>query len=106
MTYEVLIVDQAAAEIRAAYEWLLDEAPLEADTWYDGLLEAIDTLAEMPKRCHLAAENEYYAEEIRQLLYGKRQGRYRILFTIEQQTVAILHVRHAARRYIHEEEDD
>lgn len=105
MTYEVVIVDQAAAEIRAAYEWLIDEAPLEADTWYDGLLEAIDTLAEMPKRCPLAPENDHVPEEIRQLLHGRRQGRYRILFTIERRMVAILHVRHAARRYIHEEED-
>jgi len=58
----------------------------------------------MPKRCPLAPENEYYPEEIRQLLYGRRQGRYRILFTIEQRTVTILHVRHGAQRYIHEED--
>jgi hypothetical protein len=35
--------------------------------------------------------------ELRELLFGKRDGTYRILFVAAGQTVSILHIRHAAR---------
>lgn len=35
-----------------------------------------------PERCAFAQENAFFPEDIRQLLYGKRSGVYRILFTI------------------------
>ena len=40
---------------------------------------------------------------MRVLLYGKRQGTYRILFSIRGDAVHVLTVRHAARRSIAEE---
>jgi hypothetical protein len=51
----------------------------------------------------LASENGHFAEEIRQLLYGRGRNRYRILFTIGEEAVHVLHIRHGARRYLHEE---
>ena len=50
--------------------------------------------------CPLAPENDEFEEEIRELLYGKRQHRYRILFTIREQAVVVLHIRHGAREHI------
>ena len=35
--------------------------------------------------------------EIRQLLYGRRGGVYRVLFTITGRDIRVLHIRHAAR---------
>jgi plasmid stabilization system protein ParE len=67
------------------------------------LLKALRSLAEHPQRCSLAPENEVFEEEIRQLLYGKRQNVSRILFTIREQTVYILHIRHAARPFLQPE---
>ena len=56
----------------------------------------------MPKRYPLARENEYFSQEIRQLLYGSGRNSYRVLFTIlERQdisTIRILHIRHASQR--------
>jgi len=45
----------------------------------------------------LAPENEVFDFEVRKLLYGKRPHVYRILFTIENETVTILHIRHGRR---------
>lgn len=46
----------------------------------------------------LAIESGEFTEEIRQLLYGKRSGRYRVLFVVRQNVVRVLHVRHGARQ--------
>lgn len=35
--------------------------------------------------------------ELRQLVYGRRHGRYRVIFTIRERAVHVLHVRHGAR---------
>jgi hypothetical protein len=34
--------------------------------------------------------------ELRELLFGKRRGVYRILFVVDGRTVNILHIRHTA----------
>lgn len=64
------------------------------------MLDAIESLSEMPKRCPLAKENEYFSQEIRQLLYGQGRNAYRILFTIIEEQhlpiVRIIHIRHSA----------
>lgn len=64
----------------------------------------------MPKRCPIARENEYFSNEIRQLLYGKGRNSYRIFFTIVEGenilTVRILHIRHAAQQTLGMSEDE
>ena len=62
--------------------------------WFLGLEEAINSLAEMPERCPLAPENERVPFEVRQLLYGRKPNVYQIIFTIDGDTVYILHIRH------------
>ena len=53
-----------------------------------------------PCAARLAAESDKFPEEIRELLYGrggKRRHKHRILFTIREDTVHILYIRHTAR---------
>jgi plasmid stabilization system protein ParE len=73
-----------------------------AKQWYSGLLKAIESLSEMPKRCALARENSKFSQEIRQLLSGRGRNVYRILFTVletdEASNVRSLHIRHAYRQ--------
>jgi plasmid stabilization system protein ParE len=101
MTYRVIIEPTAEREIRAAVRWKTENAaPAVAARWYDGLVKKIETLSRHPSRCPLAAENDKFPEEIRELLYGrggKRRHRHRILFTIRADAVHILYVRHTAR---------
>ncbi len=68
--------------------------------WFLGLRRAITSLAYFPERCGLAPENKSFSFEVRQLLYGRRHHRYRVLFTIERDTVVILHISHGRRKYV------
>ena len=102
MKFAVQITDTAWAEIDEAYDWLARRAPAAAARWKDSLLIAIDTLEAFPMRCSIAPESEYFGREVRQLLYGKRQHKYRVLFEIRDKMVVVLRVRHGARRFLGE----
>ncbi len=98
MKYRVVVQPRAASEIEEAYLWLSERAPDSAIKWFNSLFSTIETLETFPERCPHAPENDFFQPEIRQLVHGQRIGRYRILFTIEADTVFILHVRHGARQ--------
>lgn len=110
MKYRIEISSVAEAEADNAFVWISQVAsPEKARRWYEELLIAIESLSEMPKRCPLARENEYFTKEIRQLLYGRGRNSYRILFTIvegeEVSAVRILHIRHAAQQTVGESQE-
>lgn len=98
MTYRVIIEPTAERGIREAVRWKTQRvSPTLAARWYNGLRKKIDTLKSHPARCPLAAENDKFPEEIRELLYGKRRNSYRIIFTIRGDAVHVLFVQHSAR---------
>lgn len=101
-TYRVIIQPNAEAELDAAYLYRYAQAPQAAAWWFAGIVEAINSLEYFPARCPLAPEHGHFAEEIRQLLYGARRDVFRILFTIQGDTVHVLHVRHGAQQYLYE----
>jgi plasmid stabilization system protein ParE len=107
MNYRVELSSVAEAEADGAYLQLSQmTSPEKARRWYSGLLQAIESLSQMPKRCSLARENERFSQEVRQLIYGKGRNSYRVLFTIlegqEVSTVRILHIRHGAQQTLGE----
>jgi len=79
MTYRLLISQRAAADLEEAYRWYAERSPEGAVRWYNGFLDALDTLAADPERCPLAPEDSRFPIEVRQLLYGRRRS-YRALF--------------------------
>jgi plasmid stabilization system protein ParE len=85
-------------------------SPTKASQWYSGLLKAIESLSQMPKRCPLARENHYFSQEIRQLIYDRGHNSYRILFAIvEEQNmpiVRILRIRYPSQQTIGEEPEN
>lgn len=108
MKYRIEISSVAEAEADGAFLRLSQVAsPAKASQWYLGLLQAIESLSQMPKRCPLSRENEYFSQEVRQLLYGRGRNSYRVLFTILDgqniSTVRILHIRHASQQTIGED---
>jgi plasmid stabilization system protein ParE len=103
MRFQVEITDSAWFELQEAYEWLAQRAPDAAVRWKAGILEAVQSLESSPRRCSLAPETAYFGREIRQMLYGKRNHKYRILFEIREQMVIVLRIRHGARRILGEE---
>jgi plasmid stabilization system protein ParE len=67
--------------------------------WFRKLREEIASLSELPHRCPLAPESqEFPFEVVRQLIYGQKPHLYRVRFTIEADTVVVLHLRHGRRR--------
>lgn len=89
---------RAEQDVDDVLQWFCDQlATAAANRWFDQLMARIDTLEIRPERCRLAAEASEVELELRELLFGKRHGIYRILFVIRDQTVYILHIRHAAR---------
>lgn len=103
MKYVVVIAERASNEIEEAYDWLADRDPAAASKWKLCLLDAIAQLETMPLAITLAPESDYFGREIRQLLYGKRQHKYRVLLEIRGRTVTVLRVRHGAQRLLGEE---
>jgi plasmid stabilization system protein ParE len=75
----------------------------QAQEWFNGIMAAIRTLEDMPERCLVANESEELGQEVRLLLYGKRNHKYRVYYSIQHKTasrgtVQVLHVRHWARK--------
>ncbi len=99
MTYRIIIEPTAERGIRAAVRWKTEHAsPAVAVKWFNSLIKQIDTLKFHPTRCPLAMENDNFPEEIRELLHGRQKHhKHRIIFTIRDDIVHILYVRHSAR---------
>jgi plasmid stabilization system protein ParE len=103
MAFRVETSAQAESDANAILEWLLSEHAGETGIrWFLALDDAIASLAAFPERCPLAPESARFPFEVRQLLYGRKPHAYRILFTIEGDTVRILHIRHGRRRPLSE----
>ncbi len=97
MPHAINIVPRAMADIRAAVAWRGQRSPSAAARLHAGLLAAIRSLASSPDRCPLADEAADLGLDLRELLYGRRRNVYRVLFTIDGETVNILRVRHGAQ---------
>ena len=101
MTYRIELAATAKADIRSQAQWLREAvSPAAADKWLTGLHKAIDSLQTRPLRCPLAPESDRFHKPIHELLYGrrgKRTHKHRILFTLGEDTVYVLYIRHTAR---------
>jgi toxin ParE1/3/4 len=101
MAFRVEVSPKARRDADAILGWLLSQQAGEAGLrWFRRLEEAIGSLAHFPERCKLAPENASVPFEMRQLLYGHRPHVYRILFTIDGQTVYVLRIRHGRRKHL------
>ncbi|MDP8243881.1 MAG: type II toxin-antitoxin system RelE/ParE family toxin [Candidatus Hinthialibacter antarcticus] len=105
MKYTVIIEPPAEDDLERAFLWIAKESRTRAEQWLHSLVKAAKSLEGFPERCSLAPENGAFQKEIRQLMYGKKRGVYRILFTIQHMNVHILHVRHCAQEQIEPDRD-
>ena len=101
MAYRVRILPAALQDAKDCYLYIAAESPDTAIAWFEGLLDAIDSLAIMPNRCAVAPEAAIIGREIRVLVYRKH---YRILFCVEKEVVRIYHIQHSARAYLSRDE--
>jgi len=97
MTYRVVVTANAKQNLRGAYLWAAERAPGTAAAWLARFEAHLESLAQFPERGQLAPENRLVDEDIRQTIFGRRQGAYRALYTIQGDEVRVLHIRRAAR---------
>src|SRR3990170_6959937 len=102
MTYEVLIATRAQQEAQANHDWWAEHRSAEqASRWYDEFLNATLSLEQNPDRFGLAAENDRFPYEIRQLSFGiGRKPTHRLVYAIRPRQVVVLRVRHLAQQAI------
>ena len=96
MTYEEIVSQSAQNDLDAAYEWLVAETPQHAPVWYNGILDAMASLRSEPNRCPIPPNQNAVPEVIRQMICGDKRHAQRVLFTVRENRVAILNIRHAA----------
>ena len=103
MAFRVEPTAQTQQDLDDILEWLLEQGAGEAGLrWFFKLEEAIASLSELPHRCPLAPEDKEFPFEVRQLVHGRKPHQYRVLFTIDGDTVVILHIRYGRRRHLGE----
>ena len=65
MSFRVVMLRRATADLQATYDWASNRAPRAANVWFERFKAALDTLAELPERCPLARENSKVSIELR-----------------------------------------
>ncbi len=101
MAFRVEVSPQAFEDLDLIAQYIRKRGSFEsAERWFNGIIDAIRSLEQSPRRCPEADESKDLQSEIRLLLYGKRNRRYKIYFAIheEAKTVRVFHVRHWARK--------
>jgi plasmid stabilization system protein ParE len=104
--YTVVLTEPAEAEIDDAYVAMKAVlGPESAFTWRESIHQSILSLELFPQMCAISErESRAYRREVRTLLHGRGRSCYKVLFTLidadgdgTDDTVRILHVRHASR---------
>lgn len=96
MTHRVQTTESALADVVQIGNWIISQgAPDAAGKWVSGLMATLRSLEVMPERCSVAPESSECEGEIRQLVFGD----YRVLLTVRDECVFVLHVRHGRRRH-------
>jgi plasmid stabilization system protein ParE len=104
MAFRVEISARAFNDLDEIARYIKQQTNFEqGEEWFNGIIAAIRTLEDMPSRCSVADESEELAQEVRLLLYGKRNRKYKVYYSIRQKTpstgtVQVFHVRHWARK--------
>lgn len=99
MIYDVLITALAEDEITNNYEWwATHRSKKQAVRWYEGIFKKMEQLKENPESHSHSRENGFFPYEIRDLLFGLgRRKTHRAVFTIKDNQVVVLTVRHLAQ---------
>lgn len=106
-SYRIVFAPSAYEDLDEILEWLSRVAPEKVGGWYAAIKAHIETLSSLPERCPYAPENGQWGnDELRQLLFRAYPSKYRIIFTVFNDRVHVLNIRHGARRYLHEEGDE
>jgi hypothetical protein len=71
-------------------------------SWFAYSLEAIISLAQFPECWPLAPAHDRFAEDLRQLCYGRCYDLYCLLFIVQENPVHVIHIQRGTQQ--HQEE--
>lgn len=99
MNYIVVNTRRAEWDLSTAARWWAENrSPAEADRWLSAIQKKIESLATSPLRCPLAPEHARFSAELRELHFAVgRRPTHRIIFTVADELVLVLAVRHVAQ---------
>ncbi len=98
MAYHVEITPRAQQDLTRIYATVTREAPYRGPAWFDRFERSILSLAYSPERCTVVSKLSTRERTIRELLFGRRRHVYRVYFSIFDDVVRVVHVRHGARK--------
>ena len=101
MAHRVLITPEAEANLRSIGDYIVSQhAPEAARRFIRSLRRQIASLATFPEGYGRTPEGEAAGVDLQQMMHGM----YRVLYTVEGNTVTIHAVRHGARRPLRADE--
>jgi toxin ParE1/3/4 len=98
MAFRVRLMPRAAGDADAIYRRAIDQAPFVGPQWYGKVIATLQSLDTLPGRGQLVKNLSRSNHLVRKILFGRKPNVYRIYYSIEGDTVRILHIRHGARR--------
>ena len=98
----VAAVATAEQDIKQAYSYIAEHGPADPDSWKSDLEQKLASLESFPHRCSIAPESNHVDATIRQAVFVN----FRILFSVDEQIVNVLAVRHGARLPLSKEQLD
>lgn len=106
MVYRVIITRRAERDLQSAARWWATERSADqAKRWLAGIEKKLQALTKSPMRFPLAAENGQFPFELRELHYGiGKQPTHRAVFTVADELVLVLAVRHGAQDWLQSED--
>jgi plasmid stabilization system protein ParE len=69
-----------------------------AENWLKAVEVAVDSMRVDAESHPLIPESDAIERPLRQIMFGRRQYRYRMIYSIDDNAVHVLHVRHGMRR--------
>ena len=100
MMFRIEVTREAARDIDQSFVWWAENRDREqAIRWYTDIFKELQSLKENPERFPISDETDLCPTGLRELYYGLgRRPTHRVIFTIVDDTVRVLCVRHLSRR--------
>ena len=80
MAFSVQLTKAAKIDIAESIEFITSHAPGQAQKWFDGLFETMDSLSEMPARHAVIRESTHLNRSLRGLFYYSHRIVYEIVY--------------------------
>jgi len=96
--YQVSFTSRFQAHLKDIGDYIAQDGPTNALRWIEELERQLSKLRKFPERHGAARENDSHDIELRQMLYGRGRNKYRVIFTIRNNEIVVLDIRHGARK--------